>query len=935
MLLPTDLTPLGNLIRTAVTASLKEPSRGLSTPGHGAAVTSTHPTHLRVEHLDRPLGTHVASPRLSWRLPSRAGAQTAYRIQAGGWDSGRVESTDNLFQRYEGPPPGSRTRTHWRVKVWTDLGESDWSEPSWWETGLLDTDDWQARWIEPSETRPAPPGRRPAHLMRHTSTLAKPVSRARLYATAHGVYELFVNGRRVGDCELTPGFTAYRAHLQVQTYDVTGLLAAADNTIGAIVSDGWFRGRHGFVRAADGFGTRTALLAQLVVDHPDGTATVLGTGPGWRTAPSAITAADLMDGQETDLRLHDPGWASPDYDDSRWAKAEQVCGGLYADFSRLTSAPAPPVRRVEEIRPVAVTAQGPRRHLVDLGQNINGWIRLTALGPAGTELRLTHGEALTPDGELTTENIRAFDFTTRQRLPAGQTDRVVSAGRPDDAFEPCHTTHGFRYALIEGHPGELTPHDVRGVVVHTDLTRTGWFTCSDGRLDQLHEAATWSLRGNACDVPTDCPHRERAAWTGDWQIFVPTAAFLYDVAGFTAKWLRDLAADQWSDGIVPNVVPDPAPEPDRRRSAEGPMNGSAGWGDAAVIVPWEIWRAYADRDLLREQYPSMRAWVDYAAGQASTHRHPDRAARCPRPSPHEEFLWDSGFHFGEWLEPGVAPDLDPTRDRSDVATAYLHRSADLLARIARLLGHHADHATYRRIAVGARTAWQREFISHDGTIRPETQAALVRALAFGLVPEPLREQTANRLAALVRAADTHLTTGFLTTGLLLPVLADHGHAELAYELLLQDSAPSWLAMVEQGATTVWEDWQGVDDQGMPAMSHNHYSKGAVISFLHQYTAGIRPSRYPDTASAGYRRFVIAPLPGGGLTMADARHDSPHGPICSRWTHHGDTFTLTVEVPPGTRADVHLPDGTRLTTGLGTHTYTAQVPCVRHSAGPGW
>ncbi|MFK0286589.1 family 78 glycoside hydrolase catalytic domain [Streptomyces sp. NPDC090499] len=888
-------------------------------------MTSASPTHLRAEHLDRPLGTHVAAPRLSWRLPGRASGQTAYRIQADGWDSGRVESTDNTFLRHGGPAPGSRTRTHWRVKVWTDLGESDWSEPSWWETGLLNAGDWQARWIEPAETDPAPPGHRPAHLLRHTFPLTRPVSRARLYATAHGLYELFVNGQRIGDAELTPGFTAYRTHLQVQTYDITDLLTVGDNAMGTVLSDGWFRGRHGFVRAADGFGTRTALLAQLVVDHPDGTTTILGTGPGWRSLPGPITAADLMDGQETDLRLHDPAWSTPACDDSDWDKAEPVGGSLYDDFSRLTSSPAPPVRRIEELRPVSVTAQGPRRHLVDLGQNINGWVRLNDLGPADTRLVLTHGEALTPDGELTTENIRAFDFATGRRLPAGQTDRVISAGHPGGTFEPRHTTHGFRYALVEGHPGELSPDDVRGVVVHTDLTRSGWFTCSDDRVNRLHDAAVWSLRGNACDVPTDCPQRERAAWTGDWQIFVPTAAYLYDVAGFTAKWLRDLSADQWSDGVVPNFVPDPAAEPERRRSAEGPLTGSAGWGDAAVIVPWEIWRAYGDLDLLREQYPSMCAWVDHAADQARTRRHPDRAARRQHPAPHEEFLWDSGFHFGEWLEPGVAPDLDPTRDHSDVATAYLHRSADLLSRIARLLGHDQDHTTYRRIADGARTAWQREFIGDDGSIRPGTQATLVRALAFGLVPEHLREQTANRLATLVRSAGTHLGTGFLATALLLPVLADHGHPDLAYQLLLQRSAPSWLAMIDQGATTIWEDWQGTDEHGMPTMSHNHYSKGAVVSFLHQYTAGIRPSEEPGTGTAGYRRFVIAPLPGGGLTSATARHDSLHGPIHSRWTHEGDTFTLTVTVPPGTRAAVHLPDGARHAAGPGTHTYRSHIP----------
>ncbi|MFF3935130.1 family 78 glycoside hydrolase catalytic domain [Streptomyces phaeofaciens] len=886
---------------------------------------SVRPTRLRVEHLHRQLGTDVRAPRLSWRLPPGATHQLAYRIEAGTWDSGRRHSSTNTFVRYEGPAPASSTRTHWRVKVWTDLGESDWSETSWWETGLLHPSDWLARWIEPAETAPAQAGHRPARLLRHAFSLGKPVGRARLHITAHGVYEAYCNGVRVGDQELTPGFTAYRSRLQTQTYDLTGLLTTGENALGAVLSDGWFRGRHGFVRAADGFGTRTALLAQLTVEHPDGTTTTLGTGPEWRTAPGAITAADLMDGQTSDLRAHDEQWSAPAFDDHLWDKARAVDGGLYDDFARLTATPAPPVRRVEELRPVAVTEPVPGHQVVDLGQNINGWIRLGDLGPAGTRLTLVHGEALDARGDVTTDNIRAFDWATHRPLPAGQVDTVVSAGRPGEVFEPRHTTHGFRYVRVEGHPGSLTPEDVTGVVVHTDLPRTGWFTSSDERVNRLHEAAVWSLRGNVCDVPTDCPQRERAAWTGDWQVFLPTAAYLFDVAGFTAKWLRDLAADQWADGTVPNFVPDPADEPTRRRSAEGAMNGSAGWGDAAVIVPWEIWRAYGDLDLLRTQYPSMRAWVDHAAERARTRRHPDRAAARPHPAPHETYLWDTGFHFGEWLEPGVTPDLDPTRDRGDVATAYLHRSADLLAHTAALLGLPDDEARYRAVADGARTAWRAEYLTERGTTVPDTQATLVRALAFGLIPRESRSRAVDRLARLVRLAGTHLTTGFLSTGLLLPVLADHGRLGLAYELLMRDSSPSWLAMIDRGATTVWEDWDGVDAQGLPKMSYNHYSKGAVVSFLHQYAAGIRLPRTPGPEAAGYRRFTLAPRPGGGLTSASARHESLHGTIRSEWERDGDHLTLTVEVPPGTEAAISLPGSEPGTAGPGVHTFRTTLP----------
>ena len=902
--------------------STPEPDLGLRTPP-ASDDGRDRPTRLRVEHLDRPLGIDVPRPRLSWLLPEGATRQFARRIRAGAWDSGRVEASGSVLIPYEGPQPTARERICWQVKVWTDLGESDWSEPSWWETGLTGRDDWRAVWIEPAETHPpAPAGARPAHLLRHAFTVHGPVTRARIYATAHGIYELFLNGQRVGDQELTPGFTAYRSRLQVQTYDVTELLHEGANAVGAVLSDGWFRGRHGFSRAADGFGERTALLAQLIVEHADGTTAVIGTGPDWRGCPGPVLAADLMDGQEVDLSLLDPNWSTAAQDavgdGPGWDEVVVGEGGLYEDFDRLTTSPAPPVRRVATLRPTSVTALPDGRQVIDLGQNINGWAQLSDLGPAGTRLVLTHGEALDPEGAVTTENIRAFDWATRRLLPAGQVDQVVSSGSPGEVFEPRHTTHGFRYVQVEGHPRALAPDDVTGVVVHSDLERTGWFDCSDERINRLHEAAVWSFRGNACDVPTDCPQREHAAWTGDWQLFAPTAAFLYDVAGFSVKWLRDLAADQWSDGRVPNFVPDPAGESARRRSPEGGMNGSAGWGDAAVIVPWEAWRAYGDLDLLREQYPSMTAWVDYAAQQASTRRHPDRAARRPEPAAHEEFLWDTGFHFGEWLEPGVAIDLDPTRDRGDVATAFLHRSAQLLADTARLLGRDEDHERYQRLAQGARAAWQAEYVAADGTVSPGTQATLVRALAFGLVPEELREKVAEQLAGSVRAADTHLTTGFLATPDLLPVLADHGHAELAYALLFQDSAPSWLGMLARGATTMWEDWAGVDDAGRPKMSHNHYSKGAVVSFLHTRTAGIRLADGTDPDAAAYRRFVIEPVPGGALTSARAEHDSPYGRIGSAWRIEDGVFTLSATVPPGTSAQIRMPDGARIEAGPGSH-----------------
>jgi alpha-L-rhamnosidase len=487
---------------------------------------------------------------------------------------------------------------------------------------------------------------------------------------------------------------------------------------------------------------------------------------------------------------------------------------------------------------------------------------------------------------------------------------------PGEVFEPRRTTHGFQYVRIEGHPDDLTPADVRGVVVHTDLHRTGWFASSDERLDRFHQAAVWSLRDNACDVPTDCPHRERGPWTGDWQLFVPTAAFLYDVAGFSLKWLRDVAVDQWPDGTVANMSPSTRGE--GRESPVAFMNGSAGWGDATVLVPWELYRAYGDLEVLDELWPTMVRWLARTERMAREQRHPARAARRPEPAPHERYLVDTGFHWGEWLVPGEEIDDFPAwvaADKGDVATAYFAHSARVMARMAELTGRPEEAARYAELSGSVRAAWQAEYMDADGRLTPDTQANHVRALAFDLVPEDLRSAVAERLVDLIRKADTHLGTGFLATPYLLPVLADTGHLDLAYELLQQDSEPSWLVMVDRGATTVWERWNGVSAEGVPYESLNHYSKGAVISFLHRYTAGIEP------VEPAYRRFRVHPRPGGGLTHAEAAHESPHGRIESAWQIDGDSFELRVVVPAGTEAEIVLPDGTTTTTGPGAHTYT--------------
>jgi alpha-L-rhamnosidase len=907
------------------------------------------PWRLRVEHLDNPVGLGVAAPRLSWRLPDGATAQSGYelRLRIGQADPVQLsnQDADHVLVPWPLPPLAARAQVQWQVRVHTDVGHSDWSSPATFELGLLDPADWQAGFIAPTPDTEPEPGCRPGYLLRRSFVLSDVaadtgadagVRRARAYVTAHGIYELFCNGVRVGDAELTPGYTSYRTNLAVQTYDLTELLRPGRNVIGAVLTDGWYRGRVGNFRQPNAFGATTALLAQVEVERADGSREVVATDQSWQWAIGSISAADLMAGQTVDLTAARPGWSTPAGQKATdgW-RPVRVCVGERYSLARLTTSPAPPVRAVQFLSPVTINDLTNTRVVVDFGQNINGWVRLRNLG--NRSLTLDHGEALAPDGDMTNDHLASHEpVPGGTALPVGMHDTVVNTagtggpgavdvtqpegdlGLPAGEVQFRHTTHGFQYARLDGDVDGLSAGDVSAAVVHSDLIRTGWFGCSDDRLNRLHDAAVWSFRGNACDIPTDCPHRERAGWTGDWQLYVPTATFLYDVAGFSTKWLRDLAADQRDDGVILNFAPEPNAEPGGVDVLPHPWNrnqASSGWAEAIIIVPWEIYRSYGDVSVLSDNYPAMVRWLDYCEHAAATRRHETTVAARPDPQPHERYLWDTGYHWGEWLEPkqaGAAP-FDPFGNEGIVATAYFYRAADLMARIADVLGNTADAGRYRELADHIRAAWQTEYVLGPGRLARDTQATYARALTFDLLPDDHRAAAADRLAHLVRDAGNHLTTGFLSTPMLLPRLADAGHWDTAFDLLYQDTAPSWLGMIDRGATTIWEDWEGLDEHGTPTHSLNHYSKGAVISFLHSYIAGLRMGE-----TCGYRDFVVTPHPGGGLTWATATHDSPYGRIEAGWRLAVGQLAVHVTVPAGTSATVYMPDGTEHAVGPGAH-----------------
>jgi alpha-L-rhamnosidase len=854
-------------------------------------------------------------PRLSWKNPPSSTDSTVIETTIDGRDPVTAVVSGHRFVPWPFDALRSGSRVQWRVRA--DEPGGRWSDPATFEVGLL-PQDWTADWISPVEGVDPGYGRRPAYVLsRRFTTPGEPVW-ARLYATALGLYTATLNGRRVGTVELAPGSTSYDRTLYAQAFDVTDLLEDGENRIDVELSDGWFRGQVGAHRRPAEWGDTTAIRVELHVRLSDGSLQIVRSGEDWTSRPSTTVRADLMEGQTVDLR--------PAPVDETPVRVGVV------DPPAIDWSPAPPVRVVESRTPVAVSRIRDDAWVFDFGQNASGWVRLTDLGSPGTRTVIDYGEHVDASGDLSTSHL---DSTQPGEAPLRfvQRDEVI-AGPAGDVFEPRHTVHGFQYARVTRAGAGLDEASVTMQIVHSDLSPAGSFACSDEDLNRLHEIAEWSFRGNAVDVPTDCPTRERLAWTGDYQVFAPTATRLYDVLGFTRKWLRSVRDDQLHDGRIANFSPDGRQIKRHLDDQFAMMTGSSGWGDAIVAVPWEMYLSYGDRLVLEENYDAMVRWVEWALAQAREKRHHTRVQASPVPEPFEEFLWDGTFHWGEWTEPkqrdADGNRIDPIKDnpmawfmadKGEIGTAYLHRSTATLAQIAHIIGRETDASHYRATAARVADAWRAAYLHEDGTTVTDTQAAYVRALAFRLIPEPLRPAAVDRLVQLIRAAGTHVGTGFLATGDLLPVLTEAGRADIAYELLAQRSAPSWLYMVDRGATTIWEDWEGIDEQGVAHESLNHYSKGAVIRFLHTHTLGLRQA--PD--SVAWQKVVIAPVPAPGMTWAQGSHDGPQGRIAVGWRVEHGRIRITADLPPGTAARVVFPDGTERTAGPGRFDDIAGLP----------
>ena len=800
-------------------------------------VPSLEVEHLTCEDRVNPLGLDDPHPRLSWQFmgEGRDILQTAYEIRVAAspaalekkqvllWTTGKVESDRSVYVPYEGPALRPGQRVYWMVRVWDNHGNrSSWSRPAWWEAGLLGPQAWKASWII-SAVEEDVKRSQPAQRFRKEFTLDKKIKRARVYVTAHGLYELYLNGRKVGDDLFTPGWTSYNKRLQYQVYDVTPYLQKGANAVGALLGDGWYRGYLAFHGNRNTYGKKLALLMQMEILYADGTKTYILTDDTWRSSNDGpVRMSDIYNGETYDARRVGTAWKQAGYDDSRWTAVKKK--NYPKDV--LVASEGLPVRRMEEIVPVKVLVTPEGDTVVDMGQNMVGRVRLKASGPAGTVIVLRHAEVLDKEGNFYTKNLRS----------AKQTDTLILSGKGEEVFEPHFTFHGFRYVAVKGYPGGITKDRLRGIVIHSAYEPTGIFSCSDTMVNQLQHNIQWGMKGNFLDVPTDCPQRdERLGWTGDAQVFAPTACFNGMVAPFYRKWMKDFIVDQQAEGQVPHVIPDVLSKNRKGASA------AAGWADAAVIVPWQVYVLFGDRRILENQYESMKHWVDYQTKRAG-----------------KSYLWNKDHTFGDWLAYSTNRSDYPgaTTDKDFISQVYFARSTLLMAKTAAVLGKEKDAAYYRGLFEKIMEAFRKEFVTPNGRLSPNTQTAYVQALDLGLIPEALRDSAAGRLADDVKKFG-HLTTGFLGAFLLNPVLSDNGYMDVAYMLLNRKKYPSWLYPVTRGATTIWERWDGIKPDGTfqdPGMnSFNHYAYGAIGDWLYRYVAGLRPDEQHPPQSYEFHR----------------------------------------------------------------------------------
>lgn len=837
------------------------------------AISQSTVSNLRTENLKDPLGIDAKNPRFSWQIinDARNIMQTAYEIKvenngAAVWNSGRVNSDSSVYVHYKGKSLQSNQTYNWQVRVWDNSGQaSPWSDAAIFRTGILKPSDWKANWIEPGFSEDEK--WRPCPLMRKEFTAAQKVKSATVFITSHGMYEAWLNGKRVGNAWLTPGWTSYSTRLQYQVYDVTELLKQGKNTIGVILGNGWYRGFIAWGNQHNFYGKTLGLLFQLEIKYADGKRNTILSDGSWKSSTGEIIYSEIYHGEIIDARKEKPGWLLAGYNDSDWSAvkiADHPMNNLIATWNE-------PVKKQETFKPLKIFTTPKGEKVIDFGQNLVGWVVMKVKGKEGDSVRLRHAEVLDKAGNFYTENLRA----------ARAENIYVLNGKGEEVFHPHFTWQGFRYLQIENYPGEIDLSNFEAVALYSDMEPTGTFTSSHNLINQLQHNIEWGQKGNFLDVPTDCPQRdERLGWTGDAQAFSRTAAFNMNVHSFFSKWLRDLEADQL-DGAVPHIVPQVIGKHD--------VN-SAGWADAATIVPWNMYLAYGDKQILQRQYNSMRAYVESIRRTAKND------------------LWNTGWHFGDWLFFRPFDDNDgrsAVTDKNLIAQCFYAHSTQLLINAAKVLEKKNDTEEYSALLQKIKAAFIKEYVTSSGKLVSGTQTAYVLALNFDMLPETLRKQAVERLVENVNSYG-HLTTGFLGTPYLNHVLTRFGYNDLAYKLLVREDYPSWLYPVKQGATTIWERWDGQKPDGTfqtPGMnSFNHYAYGAIGDWMYRQMAGL--DTYED--GPGYKHIKIKPQIGGDFKQTSASLKTYYGIASSGWKADERNISLEVQVPVNTKATIWLP-----------------------------
>ena len=833
------------------------------------AVAQVNLSSLKVNHLMSPEGLTEKKPTFSWIITSneRNTMQEAYEIQVFKgdkliWNSGRVKSDNSLTVSYGGDSLLSATRYFWQVRVWDNHSHcTNWSTKASWLTGLFSVDEWKkASWIEPQKQSEASP------LFRKQFSVAKPIASAVLYITSHGMYEASINGNKVGKSHFTPGWTSYEKRLQYQTYDVTGMLNKGSNALGVMLGRGWYLGRIGYKVVPKVYSAeKVGALAIMIVSYLDGSKEIITTDKTWKTSTGEVVFSELYDGETVDARLQQKGWNTPVFDDSKW-EAVQV---KEYPFDNLVSSESEPVVTHELKSPIAVITTPKGEKVLDFGQNMSGREILTYKGTRGQVITTSHAEVLDEKGNFYTANLRS----------AKAQGRYVCSGEPD-RFEARFTFYGFRYLKVEGIDGNLNPDDFKVAVVFSDMEQTGTFNSSNNLVNQLQSNIQWGLYSNFVDIPSDCPQRdERLGWTGDAQAFFRTATFNRDVQNFFRKWLKDLAADQSPDGKVSHITP----------IIPGLVGkGNTFWSDASTIIPWQHYMAYGDKQILENQYSSMKKWVDYMVSQS------------------KDYLWTTGSHHGDWLFYSVNNDnlgVSAVTYKPLIQQCFFANSLDILSKSAAVLGKSEDAEHYAEMTTKVKSAFCNAYLTPGGYLVSATQTAFALALNFEMLPEAQRPVVAAHLADNVRQYG-HITTGFVGTPFICHVLSEWGYTDLAYKLLLRKEYPGWLYPITMGATTMWERWNAMlPDHTIPSNgmnSFNHYAYGSIGDWLYRDAVGLHET------SAGFKTMMIKPHPGGEFTQMIVTELTPYGLASAAWRKDNDAFSMDVSIPVNTTATIFIP-----------------------------